>query len=87
MKSKGAGRGCGVPTDMIQIARNTQATIQATIKTIKMTGSIMIVGVRMMKEEVTFVIETASLILLQQQSATRAKNPPTAHMAYAPYYI
>jgi hypothetical protein len=66
---------------MIQMARKTQATIQATIRTMKMIGSKMIVGVRAMKDEVTFIIDVANLILLQQQSETSANKPATAHIA------
>ena len=45
-KSNGAGRGSGSPTDMIQMAKKTQATIQATMSTMKMMGSNKMVGVR-----------------------------------------
>ena len=47
----------------------------------KIIGMMMMVGVRPMKELVTFIMATASWILLQQHRATTKKRPPTAHMA------
>jgi hypothetical protein len=45
---------------MIQTARNVQPIIQAVVRIRKIKGIIMIVGVPLMKELVTFIIATAN---------------------------
>jgi hypothetical protein len=60
MNSRGAALYLGSPTDMIQTARNVQPIIQAVVRIRKIKGIIMIVGVPLMKELVTFIIATAN---------------------------
>jgi hypothetical protein len=83
---RGSGLGPIVPTDIKYTAKNVHPMIQPIIRIKKKIGRTNIIGVLYMKELVTFMIATASLILLQQIRTIRANKPSRPQRMYAPYY-
>lgn len=81
MKFNGESLAVISPTDIIYTAVIVQAPIHIQQIIMKIRGTKSIIGVLYMNYPVTFIIATANLILLQQQSTISKNSPSMPHKA------